>query len=71
MLKVLPDYTQHDDGRKNGQRNGSRDDERASPVPEKDEDHERSQTGRNQGFPDDARDRPENKNGLISKRLDF
>src|SRR6266436_5488357 len=67
-INRFSDRTEHNDGGQDCQRDGSRDDNGASPTAEKSENHESGQTGGDQSFPDDTTDRSTNKNGLIRQR---
>ena len=61
--------TEHNDRSKNGKRNRSRNDERASPVTQKDQNHQSRQTRSDDRFPDHAADRSQNEDGLVSQGL--
>ena len=65
----LSDQAQHDDRRKNRQRNGSRNDQRAAPVPQENENHHCSQARGNQRLANHALDRSQHKNGLVCEWL--
>src|ERR1700736_2695088 len=67
----LSDSAENDDGGQKGHRNGDRDDERAAPAPEENQDHGGSQHGGKEDFLDDAVDGAFDEDRLTTERFDF
>ena len=66
----LAQRAQHDDRRQNRQRNRNRDDQRAAPASQEEQNHQPGQAGGDDGFPDHAVDRCAHEDRLVGQRRD-
>jgi hypothetical protein len=64
----LSQHAEHEDGTQHRKRNGDGDDQRALPISQKKQDHQRRETGGDNAFPDDAVNGSADENRLVEKR---